>query len=140
MEQSPLKIHLTIPGSFEFLSLPRSIAKEICSILADTSIDEKILWSVELTVSEAVTNAMKYGCGQNGDKKVEVEFDIWDDRLEILIIDTGEGFDWEKIGTPDFSMPKESGYGLYIIKELMDEIEYTRGKTRNVLKLVKHLA
>ncbi len=140
MQKSPLKINLKIPGRFEFLSLPRNIAKEVCSILSNNKIDEKILWSVELTVSEAVTNAMKYGCRENGAKTVEVEFDIWEDRLEILIIDSGEGFDWEKIGEPDFSMPKESGYGLYIIRELMDEIEYTRGKNRNILKLVKYLA
>ncbi len=140
MKKSPIKIHLAIPGRFKFLSLPRNVAREVCAVLADREVNEKILWAVELAVSEAVTNAMKYGCSDNGTSRVEIEFTIWDDRLEISILDTGSGFDWEKVVAPDFSIPRESGYGLYIIKELMDEIEYTKKETHNVLKLIKYLA
>ncbi|RLB02598.1 MAG: hypothetical protein DRG83_08280 [Deltaproteobacteria bacterium] len=140
MEKLPLKINLTIPGRFKFLSLPRSVAREVCSVLSDVDVDEKVLWAVELAVSEAVTNAMKYGCGNNGLEAVEIEFALWDDRLEILVIDLGKGFDWGEVVDPDFASPKEGGYGLYIIKELMDKIEYKREKTRNILKLVKYLA
>ncbi len=109
-------------------------------MLSDNKVDEKTLWAIELAVSEAVTNAMKYGCPVNGSETVEVEFEIWSDRLEISIIDRGKGFDWERIVSPDFTSPKESGYGIYIIRELMDEISYTRSEKHNVLKLIKYLA
>lgn len=135
-----MKISLTLPGNLKFLSLPTLVAREICELIDIENKDKDISWAIEVAISEAVTNAIKYGCKDNGNGIIKIEFILWSDRIEINILDWGNGFELEEIGKPDFSTAKESGYGLYIMREVMDEMTYRREESHNILKLIKIFA
>ncbi|HLC15382.1 MAG TPA: ATP-binding protein, partial [Thermodesulfovibrionia bacterium] len=76
---------------------------------------------------------------------VDIVFTIESDRLLIDIFDSGKGMEMEKIQEPVFdvddveSIP-ESGLGLYIIRSIMDEVNYIRdhGK-KNRLTMTRYL-
>jgi serine/threonine-protein kinase RsbW len=83
--------------------------------------------NVLIAVSELVMNAIVHGNKEEESKKVRVTVEYDTDIMKIKILDEGEGFDFAKGGDaalPDDVM-KESGRGLYIVKTLMDKVEFS---------------
>ena len=86
------------------------------------------LEEVKLAVVEACLNALEHGDGD-----VEVEVIAHPDRapvsLEVLIVDHGPGFDPARIPTPRIEVKlrgnRKRGWGLELIRHLMDEVEVT---------------
>lgn len=127
---------LTLPAKIELLSLASHFSKEACKSLLNSS-QSGILNDLELVVSEAFTNAVKYG----GEGKGKVALEIKGDKQKLIICikDQGKGFKLDKVPEPDFDNFAEGGYGLYIIQTKMDLVRYTCFKNWNVLHLTKYL-
>jgi serine/threonine-protein kinase RsbW len=67
---------------------------------------------------------------------VRVEVSIDSARVEVCVVDQGSGFDPEAV--PDPTMPENlehpGGRGLFLIRQLMDEVEYNeRGNAVRLL-------
>ena len=79
-------------------------------------------------VAEALANAMIYGNGSDPDKRGRVEVE--------LSADEGEGFDPSVV--PDPTLPENlegaGGRGIFLIRELMDEVRYN--EPGNCVRLV----
>lgn len=90
--------------------------------------------AVELAVSEACTNAIKHA-GKGG---IILAFQVFDGGIVVQVKDQGKGFDLDKVPPPDFDNHPEGGYGIYIIKSKMDEVEYIRTKNWNILSMTKY--
>lgn len=77
-------------------------------------------------VTEALANAVLYGNRHDPDKTVRIEVAIDHHRVEVRVIDQGRGFDPETV--PDPTTPENleapGGRGLFLIRHLMDEMEY----------------
>ena len=63
-------------------------------------------------------------------------------RLMIQIMDWGIAFDPLSLPEPDIEAPIEErkigGLGIYMMRNIMDEVLYKREGDRNILTLVKH--
>ena len=81
-----------------------------------------------MAVSEACTNAIRHAIRDNPSAKVIVRFRLTKAELIIEVSDQGDGFNFEAILPPEFDRHPEGGYGLYIIRKIMDEVRYTRGE------------
>jgi serine/threonine-protein kinase RsbW len=90
--------------------------------------DEKAL-NIRIAMAEACNNAIQYAVS---DQSGEIRVSIQNGRITITITDHTPGFD-----LPDHStLPEttsEHGRGLFLIREIMDRVEYLRGKTANKL-------
>jgi len=77
-------------------------------------------------LTEALTNAMLYGNAHDPSTRVRVEVTLEDGRLEARVTDQGRGFDPSTI--PDPTEPenilKEGGRGLFLMRQLLDEVSY----------------
>lgn len=77
-------------------------------------------------VAEALANAMIYGNNSDPDKRVRVEVELSADAVALLVRDEGEGFDAALV--PDPTLPENlegtGGRGIFLIRELMDEVRY----------------
>ncbi len=77
-------------------------------------------------LTEALTNAMLYGNAHDPSKHVRVEVTLENGRLEARITDQGRGFDPSTI--PDPTEPenilKSSGRGLFLMRQMLDEVSY----------------
>ena len=77
-------------------------------------------------LTEALTNAMLYGNAHDQSKRVRVEVTLENGRLEARVTDEGSGFDPSTI--PDPTEPenilKSSGRGLFLMRQLLDEVSY----------------
>jgi len=82
---------------------------------------------VEIVLREALANAIKHGCGNDPSKSVQCCVALEDDG-EILIVvrDPGPGFDPKAVANPlsDAGLMKESGRGIFLINQFMDEVRY----------------
>lgn len=91
---------------------------------------------MELALSEGLTNAI--GHGRHG--SVGLELAVEDGLLTMRITDQGPGFDLDAVRQPDLEHPAERGYGVFIMREVMDSVDYAPGAEGNVLVLKRRFA
>jgi stage II sporulation protein AB (anti-sigma F factor) len=94
---------------------------------------EPTLRDLRWVLTEAVTNAIVHGHGEDG-RSMTVEIRCQRGRLEVRVHDSGPGFrvaDLHDPPRPEF----ESGRGLWMMQELVDELEFQRSADHNTLRL-----
>ena len=121
----------TIPQLNEFID---TVAEEV-------GFDMSLTMSLNLALEEAVVNVMDYAYpeGQRGDVDIEVTADQqW---LTFVISDTGIAFDPTAKEDVDTTLSAEErpigGLGIFLVRQLMDVIDYKREGNKNVLTLRK---
>ena len=123
------------PGN---LQMVQRFIDEIAARLPQLQEAEEDLYNLKLAVVEAVTNVVRHGYQGVTGGKVRIEAERAENELRIRIVDHGRPFDPRLAADPDLSGPRESGFGLFMIRSLMDEIYYsTEGENGNCLTLVK---
>ena len=60
-------------------------------------------------------------------------------HLLVDLFDQGRSFDLANVPQPDLDSAPIRGYGLFLVHELMDDVNYTSNHERNHWRLVKHL-
>ncbi len=93
---------------------------------------------VKLAVDEAVSNIIRHAYG--GRKgNFQVEMTRGESAVEIKIIDQGVEFDWHSILEPDLykyvETRRKGGLGIWLIKKLIDEVEFKRVDGNNILTM-----
>lgn len=84
-------------------------------------------YNVMIAVTEAVNNAIVHGNKLSPDKNVSFNIEANENFITITIEDEGEGFDPNKVEDclkPE-NLLKDGGRGVFLIKELMDEVTIT---------------
>ncbi len=99
----------------------------------------KLRLNFRVSLVEALTNAMVYGNARDPSKRVRVEVFLQASSVTARITDEGAGFD--PAGVPDPTMPtnllEDRGRGLFLMRELMDEVRFN--DCGNCVTLVLHL-
>ncbi|NSW87551.1 MAG: ATP-binding protein [Syntrophobacteraceae bacterium] len=137
MDEATLEATLKFRTRMDHLCLATALSRLICASIKEPQVDSEFAYQTELAVSEACTNAIEHGLSGKDDSKVTVVFQVFDERLVISVADEGNGFDLAGIPNPDFPSHPERGYGLFIIRSVMDEVDYIRGEGRNTLVMSK---
>lgn len=77
-------------------------------------------------VTEALANAVLYGNKSDPRKIVSVEISLDPEKVVIHVADQGNGFDPRSVRDPTEpeNLHATGGRGLFLIRKLMDEIEY----------------
>lgn len=116
------EINLKINSRTKYIDLVQSIAEKLFEVLGFDY--DKIYW-MSIALREAVNNAIKHGNKEDPEKNVTIDFQIFSDKLRILVGDEGKGFDANKIPDPttNDNIMKAGGRGLFFIKSFMDELE-----------------
>jgi serine/threonine-protein kinase RsbW len=122
----------------------KEVTKKFINDLREKGIDEDIIFDINVGFEEALRNAMIHGNRQSKDKKVRIETEVTPEMVIISVEDEGGGFDHETLPDPtlDENLLKESGRGVYLIKHLMDEVDFQNGGRRIIMKKrlnTKHL-
>lgn len=120
-------IEMKIPSKPEYVGIIRLTLSGIASRMG-FSYDE--IEDLKIATSEACTNAVQHAYKQAENEEVIVGFGLHKDRLEVMVADNGESFDFkqarEGIGpyhdTDSVEFLREGGLGLYLIETLMDEV------------------
>lgn len=141
MGNSALEVDIKVPNKTRYLSLigkiGEDIAREIDRFKGDR---ETLAYHINLVLTEAMTNAIKYGQAGDPDTLVHIVINITDDEIIIKVKDFGQGFDINDVPPPRFEGLEDRGRGIYLIRSLMDTVCYLKGCEGNILMMVKKLA
>jgi serine/threonine-protein kinase RsbW len=104
--------------------------------------DGKKLSQIRLASEEALVNVINYAYPDKGGN-IEITCDIEDNqRLVVVIIDWGISFNPLNMPEPDIKSPVEKrqigGLGIYLVRSIMDEVNYRREGNQNILTFVKN--
>ncbi len=96
------------------------------SIFNEYKLEKKYFNKIYLCITEAVINSIKHGNKNDLDKKVFIVLDFNKEGINIKIEDEGDGFDVKNVQNPILkeNINKESGRGIFIIKNLSEKIEF----------------
>lgn len=96
---------------------------------------------IRLAVDEAYTNIIKHSYKNDDRQSVEIEMEFDNGELWISLLDTGESFDPSNYSKPDVRQKikekKRGGVGVFLIKQLMDEVKYLNDGPTNEIRMSK---
>jgi anti-anti-sigma factor len=99
--------------------------------------------SMNVVLDELLTNTRVYGFAGREGGEVTVEAELRTDRVSVTLTDDGRPFDPFGVTTPDTALPVEErrigGFGIHLVRRMMDEVSYHRRADRNVVVLTKLL-
>jgi serine/threonine-protein kinase RsbW len=104
--------------------------------------EEDDLHKIAMSVRESMVNAVVHGNRYNAHKKVHVTVSNGPGRLEIKIVDQGEGFELTEVPDPldEENLLRNSGRGIFLMKAFMDEVQVRRAQPAGTeVILVKYL-
>jgi serine/threonine-protein kinase RsbW len=136
-----------IEQSFHIISDYGNVAlvnKQIRFFLELHGIEQHISNAVEICLTEALNNVIKHSYKSDNTKSIDLVVKKDTNNFEIIIIDTGLPRENLVVTKLDFdpqdiyNLP-ESGMGLYIIEQLMDEMKYYTKDGKNYFTLKKWL-
>lgn len=140
MEKNEIEVDIKVPNQTRYLSLIGKIGEDLAKELDRYSGDrETLAYHINLVLTEAMANAIKYANVDSPDKTVHIFINITDDELVIKVFDNGQGFDINSIPPPDFDTIEDRGRGIFLIKALMDSVSYRKVDDGNVLEMRKKL-
>ena len=87
---------------------------------------------IEIALRESLANAILHGAGSDASKKVECSVACDEGRGMLVVVrDPGQGFDPASVPSPLLgqNLYSNHGRGIYLINQLMDHVEFTRGGT-----------
>jgi len=118
-----LKNKISIPSDFSYL---KNVESFMQSLLEEAGASDFISGYIMLCVSESVNNAICHGNKQDLNKHVTIFAECIDDYLLIEVADEGNGFNYRDLPDPTCTenIKKEGGRGLFIIKNLVDQISF----------------
>ena len=114
-------ISLSIPSTPELLRTVRCTVAEVAAL---AGFSEKDSDKICLAVSEACSNIIRHSYKESADGEIILKCRPERGKLTISIRDFGAKFDAETIGPPDLDSVTPGGLGIYMIKSVMDEVEY----------------
>ena len=117
------------------------LAEEVARLGREHGLPEELVLDLRLVLEEAVANVIRHGYGGREDGEIRVGFQVTAEAITATVEDDAPPFDPRE--RPDPPLPPESGdasgVGVYLIKRVMDEVDYRRNGSRNVLTMTKRI-
>jgi anti-sigma regulatory factor (Ser/Thr protein kinase) len=123
----------------------RRATEEVAKAVSRLGLPERTLERLETAVAEATMNAMEHGNRYNPEVPVEIRLLSSDTDLFVRITDQGGS----PVPTPDTEVPDPEaklegmqtprGWGLFLIKNMVDEMHITSDEVHHTVGLVMHL-
>ncbi|QTA88447.1 ATP-binding protein [Desulfonema magnum] len=130
---SQITLPATLDNLSEFIESVKSCAKK-------QGFSQKRISEIELSLEEVLVNIFDYAYKKNETGDVKVSYGPDDDNhFVIQIEDAGMPFDMLSLDKPDLtadvSEREIGGIGVFLVRELMDDVQYRRENAKNILTL-----
>ncbi|MBD3234367.1 MAG: SpoIIE family protein phosphatase [candidate division Zixibacteria bacterium] len=134
----PRQYVYTFKSSEEYLPEIRRQVRKVCE---EVEFDRKLVMAIQLVIEEACSNVIRHAY-MLGEGMIRLVFTLEKDQIIFTIIDSGRSFDFDKDEAPDLAhfveTGRKGGLGLYLIKKVMDEVDYGPVGDENHFRLVKY--
>ncbi len=134
--EQPMDFVLEIKADLRFQA---AVDEFFSTVLKACYNDAALASAMQLVISEAFTNVSRHAYPQDQGGPLRIELRCEPEQLEFRLIDHGSPFDPEQVPEPDAESLQVGGYGVHIIKSMVDAFAYSSDKGRNVLLLQKKI-
>ena len=134
-------------AEFAFPSAPgseRRITEQVVEAVRSLDLPETRLDRLKTAVAEAAMNAMEHGNHYKPELPVEVRVLVSNRSLEVDITDQGGSQIEPEPGEPDLAAKLEGtqsarGWGLFLIKNMVDQMHVTSDNVHHTVELILNL-
>jgi sigma-B regulation protein RsbU (phosphoserine phosphatase) len=130
----------TFSGRMSDLAL---LADAVTAFGKEHAFSDQAIHDVSLAIEEIVCNAIHYGHDDSEDHPIEIRMAPKGDNLTITITDDGKPFNPLDAPAPSVAEPlserSEGGLGIFLVRKLMDDVQYRRAGNANVLIMRKRV-
>lgn len=110
----------------------------------ELDLSPELTFNLNLVLEEAVVNVINYAYPKNESQEISLSAQKIDDNLYFVLTDSGKEFDPTQVPDADISLSAEDrqigGLGIFLIRQIMNKVEYQRIDGKNVLTLKKQLS
>ena len=137
---------LTEPQLDEALILPSALSTvetveaKVAEYAQKAGFDEDTASQLAMVSREAAANAVLHGNKKDPQKHVKARFTLTPESLSIQIADEGGGFNPADVPDPLSAegLLKPSGRGIFLMRAIMDEVNFRQLSPGTEITLVKH--
>lgn len=127
MRRSTVRMDFLIPSDLSYVI---GVNYQISNLLKEFGFppqDTRV--NIPLACDEAITNAIIHGNRSNPEKKVNIQVYVSPNRFRIRVRDEGDGFELARVDDPTRgeALLRPSGRGVYLMRNIMDSVEYKEG-------------
>jgi serine/threonine-protein kinase RsbW len=140
LDSMRLAIELEIPSDIRYIERVVELVTRQCEQLCFAA--RHCALNVPVALSEALSNAILRGNGEDREKHVRVRAQLDYNLLVMEVADEGVGFDLDECTvdpTTGENVWREDGRGLFLMRNLMDRVERFTDHG-NVVRLTLHRA
>ncbi|MGV3723223.1 MAG: ATP-binding protein [Actinomycetota bacterium] len=120
----------------EFLARLRNV---MTAVAREAQLDQSTEFALNSAVTEAATNAIRHGSPEGSRNHVRVSFHLDRNALVVDIADQGRGFDPAQVPVPVPGELKENGYGIHMMREMMDRVEFFQDEQGMLVRMTKFI-
>jgi anti-sigma regulatory factor (Ser/Thr protein kinase) len=128
--EKPVEYELVLPVKADSEVVAARVAE---SVAAFAAVDADTVDRIKIAIIEACTDAFEQSASTSG--KVRLRYLLSPEKLELFVQDDGKGFQPSAAGVSK----KNRGWGLKLIRELVDEVDIDTGMEGTVVNMVKYL-
>jgi serine/threonine-protein kinase RsbW len=123
VKQAQIEFRATIPSNPSNISKVETFLKKINKSI---HLDEIQFHKLMVSLTEAVNNAIIHGNKSDKQKKVQLKCEHLPGWLLLIVEDQGRGFKVDAVANPlkKKNLLKESGRGIFLMRTLMDKVEF----------------
>ncbi len=111
----------------------------LLSALTSTSDIEATIYELQLAVHEICANIIDHSYKDAENGKIKLALSLTDGNFIADICEQGEAFDPDAVPRPNLEDGQIRGYGIFLVNQLMDVVEYTSTAGGNCWHLAKQL-
>ena len=142
MSIQPIEVvRLDLPAGHKHLNILGACISELLVRVEHVDDREAIIYNIQLAAHEACANIIDHAYAGDSERRVLITLTLagCPRRMIIELHDTGFSFDLAAVPEPNLDEAHDHGYGLFLMRSLMDEMTYTSRPEGNHWALVKHL-
>ena len=110
-------------------------------VAEELGLDPELTMNINLALEEVVSNVILYAYPREMGEKITIMAQSDSHNLMFTITDKGKEFDPTQVEEADITLSAEDreigGLGIYIVKNIMNEVTYQRLDGKNILTLKK---
>ena len=107
----------------------------------DFSLSPDIVFNLNLVLEEAVVNIINYAYPKEEHESIYLSARMHEGSIILVLTDTGKEFDPTAVPEADVTLSADDrqigGLGIFLIRQIMNEVKYERIEGKNVLTLEK---
>jgi serine/threonine-protein kinase RsbW len=132
-------VRLELPAIHKYLNVIGACIRAMLDREQSLPEQDSLFYNIELAVHEACTNIVEHAyAGISG--RIDIALTLLEEPRQFIVElhDRGQSFNLADVVSPNLEQPQTSGYGLFLVHQLMDEVTYYPKPGDNRWILVKY--